>query len=94
MNIKKEQEEQIINCGVFGYDSKKIANILGFDNQEVQREMTDETSEFYTLLQKGKDIADYVIDLKLFEMAKGGDIGALDKFEYRKRDRKDFSELL
>jgi len=39
------------------------------------------------LLQKGRDMADYVIDLKLFEMAKSGDIKALEKLDYRKRTR-------
>jgi len=32
-------------------------------------------------------MADYVIDLKLFEMAKTGDIKALDKLDNRKQLR-------
>jgi hypothetical protein len=39
-------------------------------------------------MEKGKDLAEYVIDLKLFEMAKSGDIKALEKFETRKANRK------
>jgi hypothetical protein len=34
-------------------------------------------------------MADYVIDLKLFDMAKSGDIKALDKLDFRKRSRFD-----
>jgi len=44
-------------------------------------------SEFSQLLQKGRDMSDYVIDLRLFEMAKTGDIKALDKLEQRKNIR-------
>ncbi len=72
MEIKKEQKEQVINFGVFNYDSKKIASILELDKDEVDSELKNEESELSKLLQKGKDMADYVIDLKLFEMAKNG----------------------
>jgi len=88
MEIKKEQEEQVINFGVFDYDAKKIASILEFDKNEVSEELKNKESKLSLLLQKGKDMADYVIDLKLFEMAKTGDIKALEKLEHRKRMRK------
>lgn len=88
MEIKKEQEEQVINFGVFDYDAKKIASILGFDKTEVSEELKNKDSKLCLLLQKGKDMADYVIDLKLFEMAKTGDIKALEKLDQRKRIRK------
>lgn len=88
MKIEKEQEEQIVNFGVFEYDAKKIASILGIDLKEVQSEIANKTSLLYQLLQKGRDMADYVIDLKLFEMAKSGDIKALEKLDYRKKFRK------
>lgn len=87
MKITKEQEEQVINFGAFGYSENKIANILGVDVDEVIKEKKDKKSELSKLLQKGKDMSDYVIDLKLFEMAKSGDIKALDKLELRKRMR-------
>jgi len=88
MKIEKENEEQIVNFGVFEYDSKKIASILGVDVKQVQKEIENKTSLFSQLLQKGRDMADYVIDLKLFEMAKSGDIKALEKLDLRKRMRK------
>ena len=88
MKIEKEQEEQIVNFGAFEYDAEKIASILGLDLKEVQIEINNETSLLYQLLKKGRDMADYVIDLKLFEMAKSGDIKALEKLDYRKRVRK------
>ncbi len=73
---------------MFNYDSKKIASILELDKDEVDSELKNEESELSKLLQKGKDMADYVIDLKLFEMAKTGDIKALEKLDLRKRRRK------
>jgi len=88
MKIEKEQEEQIVNFGVFEYDADKIASILGVDVKEVQQEIENKNSLLSRLLQKGLDMADYVIDLKLFEMAKSGDIKALEKLDYRKRVRK------
>lgn len=87
MTINNEIEEQIINFGVFGYNAQKISNILNISIEVINKELSDEKSDFYRLYQKGKDIADYVIDLKLFEMAKSGDIKALDKLEFRKRNR-------
>lgn len=88
MKIKKEQEEQIVNFGAFGYKAPKIASILGFNEKDVISEMSNSKSELSILLQKGKDMSDYVIDLKLFEMAKTGDIKALEKLDLRKRMRK------
>lgn len=87
MNIEKEKEEQIVNFGVFGYDSEKMANILGVSKEEIENEMKDENSTFYKLLEKGRDRSDYVIDLKLFEMAQSGDIKALEKLDSRKEIR-------
>ena len=87
MEIKKEKHEQIINCGAFYYDAQKLANILGFDKIDVDNELLNKESELNQLLQKGKDMYDYVIDLKLFEMAKTGDIKALEKLDLRKWQR-------
>jgi len=83
MEIKKDYHEKIINCGVFNYNAQKLANILGFDKKEVESEMQNKESELNQLLQKGKDMSDYVIDLKLFELAKSGDIKALEKLNQR-----------
>ncbi len=88
MKIEKTDEEKIVNFGVFDYEPKKMANILGVDLKEVQQEISDKNSLFCQLLQKGKDMSDYVIDLKLFEMAKNGDIKALEKLDLRKLNRK------
>ncbi len=88
MKIEKGIEEQIVNFGAFQYDAKKISSILGLDLKDVQDQMNDKKSLFSILLKKGEDMADYVIDLKLFEMAQSGDIKALEKLDLRKRMRK------
>ena len=88
MDIKKEDEEKLINFGVFGYDAKKISNILDYSFDEVNEDFNNTNSNLFKLLQKGRDMSDYIIDLKLFDMAKSGDIKALEKLELRKRNRK------
>lgn len=85
MKIKKEQEEQIINFGAFNYPSKKIASILEIKKEEIDSEMKNKESALSKLLQKGVDMSDYVIDLKLFDLAKTGDLKALNKLDIRKR---------
>ena len=87
MNIHKDNEEMIVNFGALEYDAEKISIILGEDIEEVKKEMKNKNSDLFKLLQKGKYLAEYLIDLKLFEMAKSGDIKALDKLDSRKRDR-------
>jgi len=92
MRILKENEEQIINFGVFNYDALKIANILGLTETEIETEIKDKNSDLSKLLQKGRDMSDFVIDLKLFEMARSGDIKALEELEYRKKIREEATE--
>lgn len=88
MNISADQEEQIVNFGALEYDAKKISSILGLDLKLVEAELNNKDSQMSILLQRGRDMADYVVDLKLFDMAKSGDIKALEKLDYRKRSRK------
>lgn len=87
MEIKKEHEEMIVNFGVFDYDAEKISNILGVNRDIIQKELNIKHSPLNQLLKKGKDMADYVIDLKLFEMSKSGDMKALEKLNERMRMR-------
>lgn len=71
--------------GMLGYNVDKIINVM--DIQDVKTFKTD----FITMgsvvrkaYQAGKDKADFIIDIKLFELAKQGDIKALEKFEQRR----------
>ena len=87
MKIDEDLEEKIVNCGVFGYSASKMANILGFSESEIATEIATSNSTFKKLLQKGIDLADYTIDLKLLELAQVGDIKALEKLDSRKKTR-------
>ncbi|MGR3221298.1 MAG: hypothetical protein ACUZ8H_15995 [Candidatus Anammoxibacter sp.] len=87
MEIKKEQEEEIINFGAFEYGADKISSILGVAISEIEKDINNKKSKLFMLLKKGADMADYAIDLKLFDLARSGDIKALDKLESRKRLR-------
>lgn len=87
MKIKEEQKEQIVNFGALSYNSKRMAGILDLEINSVKSEMDNINSEFHNLYIKGEFMADYVIDLKLFELAKTGDTKALKQLEIRKRSR-------
>ena len=87
IEITKNTEEKIVNCGALGYNASKIASVLDVSQDEVAALLDDPNSQFSKLIQKGEDMCDYVIDLKLFELAKSGDLKALDAFEYRKKKR-------
>ena len=93
MEISEKEAEIIINCGVFEYDTRRISNVLDKDFETVKNQMQDHNSKLYKLYMQGIDKADYVLDLKLFEMAQTGDISAIEKLESRKRDRKDFLDF-
>uniref|UniRef100_UPI004047E20F hypothetical protein n=1 Tax=Roseivirga sp. TaxID=1964215 RepID=UPI004047E20F len=82
-NLTEEEKEKLINCGAFGYDYQTIAAVLNIEDQEAEN-LLKKGSEGHKLYERGQKRAEYVIDLKLFEMAQSGDLKALEKFERRK----------
>lgn len=85
--MKIENTEIIINFGAFGYDAKKMSSILGVPEIEIVQELKNKDSEFAKLYQKGVDMSEYVIDMKIFNLAKQGDLAAIALFEERKEQR-------
>ena len=85
--MKIENPEMIANFGAFGYDAKKMSSILGVSEIEILSELKNNDSEFAKLFQKGVDMSEYVIDLKIFALAKQGDLAAIKLFEERKSQR-------
>ena len=85
--MKIENKEMIVNFGALGYDAKKMSSILGVPEIEILSELKNKDSEFAKLFQKGVDMSEYVIDLKIFKMAKLGDLAAITLFEKRKEQR-------
>ncbi|WP_395652663.1 hypothetical protein [Brevundimonas sp.] len=84
--LSEKEIEAITNFGAFGYDASRMASILGWREDEVVK-LLSSPSEFAKLVQKGKDMAGYAIDQKLWSMALSGDMKALEKFEQRKQAR-------
>lgn len=84
--MKIDNKEMVANFGALGYDATRMALILDASKDDVSEALTD-GSEFQRLYDQGVAMADYAIDVKLFELAKGGDIKALDKLETRKKLR-------
>ena len=77
--------KKIMQCGTLGYPLSKILNVLDIENEaEFKVDFNNKESEVSKNYQKGIDRADFVLDSKLFEMAKDGDLKALDKYEKRK----------
>jgi hypothetical protein len=90
MSYSQEFLNSLIGMGSLCYDSKKIINVLDIEDEERFRaDFDNKNSEIYRYYQKGKDKADYLIDVKLFELAKEGDTKAYKLFEARKLERQE-----
>ena len=92
VRIDEKNEEMICNFGAFNYSSEKIAAILGCDVEEIEDLKNDENSQLNKLLKKGRYLSEYAIDKKLFEMARAGDIKALEKLTSRNNPLNKFNE--
>jgi len=86
--IEGESKQQVINFGAFGYTAKKMSYILMWEISEIESLLKNEDSEFYKCYKKGEHTKDYVLDEKLFDMARSGDLKALEQFEFRISQRK------
>jgi len=86
MEYNEEFLKKMVQAGTLGYPLSKIINI--FDIEEVvkfTKDFDNPKSKVSISYQKGVDKADFLLDSKLFEMAKNGNLTALDKYEKRKR---------
>lgn len=84
MIITDENKEIIINSGAFGYDADVMSSLLQVDIDVIKKQFDNKT-EFKKLYEFGKNMAKYKLDLKLFEMAKNGDVKAIQQFEINKK---------
>lgn len=89
-DLTEKDQELITNFGALGYPNERMASLLMWETQEVEEAMKE--GLFKKLYEKGMATCEYVIDLKLFEMAKSGDLKALQKFEFRKNTLKNKQE--
>lgn len=87
MNTEYSEEtiKTMVHMGILGYDVEKCLNIVEVeDEQQFKKDFETPGSAIAKAYKKGKDKADYAIDMKLFEKAKSGDLKALQKYEERK----------
>jgi hypothetical protein len=75
---------QITSLGIVRYSLDKIVNIIDVDDiTQFEKDFNNPQSDVAKAYQKGIDRSDYDIDIRLFEMAKSGDLKALEKYEQR-----------
>lgn len=86
MEYNEDFLKKMVQVGTLGYPLSKIINVLDIDDiKQFTKDFDNPKSQVAISYQKGIDKADFVLDSKLFDMAKGGDLKALDKYEIRKR---------
>ena len=87
MEYNEDFLKKMVQVGTLGYPLSKIINVLDIDDiKQFTKDFDNPKSQVAISYQKGVDKADFVLDLKLFDMAKNGDLKALDKYEVRKRN--------
>jgi len=85
MKYTEEFLKKMIQVGTLGYPLSKVVNVLEVDDFEVfKKDFYDENHIINLNYNKGLDKADLIIDSKLFDLAKSGDLKALEKYERRK----------
>jgi len=88
MEYTEDFLKKLTQVGTLGYPLSKIINVLDIeDEKKFKKDFYDLNHVAHKSYQKGVDKADFILDSKLFEMAKNGDLNALKKFETRKRDQ-------
>ncbi len=87
MEYNEDFLKKMVQVGTLGYPLSKIINVLDIDDtKQFTKDFDNPQSQVAISYQKGVDKADFVLDSKLFDMAKGGDLKALNKYEIRKRN--------
>lgn len=85
----KELIDIVVSFGIVRYPLDKILNIIPYDVDKdlFTQHFNDPDHPICKAYQKGIDRSDYDIDIRLYEMAKSGDLKALEVFEERKFER-------
>lgn len=86
MEYTEDFLKKMVQVGTLGYPLSKIINVLDVeDEKQFTKDFDNAKSKIAVAYQKGIDKADFILDSKLFEMAKNGEMRALQKYEERKR---------
>lgn len=85
MEYNEDFLKKMVQVGTLGYPLSKIINVLDIDDtKQFTKDFDNPKSKVAISYRKGIDKADFVLDSKLFDMAKGGNLKALEKYERRK----------
>ncbi len=88
MEYTEEFLKKITQCGTLCYPLSKIINVVDIkDEIQFIKDFDNPKSNISKAFQKGMDKADFILDSKLFEMASGGDLKAMEKYEARKKNQ-------
>jgi hypothetical protein len=89
MNYTEQQLETAKNCGILGYSYVRTAVLVDENNiQQVVDDLKDADTDISNAHAAGAIKAQYVIDQKLFELARTGDLKAIELYnEMRERNR-------
>jgi len=78
--MNEDQRTMLKNMGALSYSCENIAMILGVsDLEEFELEFNNPKSDTYKIYHQGQAEAKFMLDLKLLQMAKDGDLKAMDK---------------
>jgi len=86
----EETLSKIIDLGSLGYPARKCINILGLEGEAAEqflKDFSDPKSEVFSAYNIGKDKADFEIDAKLLQLAKAGDLKAIQMLDDRLTSR-------
>ena len=85
MKYTPEQLEQLRTMGALGYQVGKILNIIDFaDPSQFEKDFQNPESEVSRAYQKGADLAEFALDVMVYEQAQSGDLKALNEYRQRK----------
>ncbi len=88
MSYSKEILAKVRSMGTLSYTLDRVLILVEPENPEqFIIDFNDKKSEIHKEFEKGVLIAEYQIDKKLFELAKEGDVAALEQLENRKIKR-------
>ena len=84
-DVIKENIETVYNLGGLRYSVEKCAIVLNIPFEDLKKEYDNKDSLFYKSYNRGIIMAQYAIDLAVFNAAKNGDAKSIAIFKQRKR---------
>ncbi len=76
--LTDKEREAVANFGALKYPAEKMAIVLGWEEATVRALMGNKKSDFFQAYERGKTLSDYKLDVKLLELAMGGDLKAME----------------